>query len=407
LTSAWQQCELGDVLTLKRGYDLPHQERHPGGIPVVSSSGITGFHNEAKVKAPGVVTGRYGTLGEIFYIEQDFWPLNTTLYVKDFKGNNPRFISYFLKTLAFASQNAAAAVPGVNRNVLHRLPVKVPPLPTQRKIAAVLSAYDDLIENNTRRIAILEDMAQAIYREWFVHFRFPGHEGVRMVESELGPVPEGWEVRHLSELVETQYGYTESAREDPVGPKYVRGTDINKTSYIRWDTVPYCSIDEADYGKYVLRIGDVLVIRMADPGKVGIIEKDIDAVFASYLIRLKIKSNLLSPYFLFYFLSSERYQSYVTGASTGTTRRSASAGVITDIDILLPTARLREQFDTHIVSTREMLNNLLDRNATLRHTRDLLLPRLVSGELDVSELEIEIGGDLTPRPPSLPGKGER
>ena len=92
------------------------------------------------------------------------------------------------------------AVPGVNRNALHMLPVKVPPIPAQQRIASILSAYDDLIENNTRRIKILEQMAQMLYREWFVNFRFPGHEKVNMVESELGLIPEGWKICTLSEL---------------------------------------------------------------------------------------------------------------------------------------------------------------------------------------------------------------
>lgn len=98
-----------------------------GTVPIISSSGVTGYHDEAKAKGPGVVTGRYGTLGEVFYIEDDFWPLNTSLYVQDFKGNHPRFISYFLRTLGFAGQNVAGAVPGVNRNFLHMLKVHCPP----------------------------------------------------------------------------------------------------------------------------------------------------------------------------------------------------------------------------------------------------------------------------------------
>ncbi|MBP8788092.1 MAG: restriction endonuclease subunit S [Azonexus sp.] len=163
-------------MNLKRGYDLPHGSRSTGVFPVVSSSGVTDHHSEAKVKGPGVVTGRYGTLGQVFYIESDFWPLNTSLYVQDFKGNDPRFISYFLGTLNLGSQNAAGAVPGVNRNHLHAMDVRVPPLPVQQRIAGILSAYDELIENSHRRIRILEAMARALYREWFVHFRFPGHD---------------------------------------------------------------------------------------------------------------------------------------------------------------------------------------------------------------------------------------
>jgi type I restriction enzyme S subunit len=101
MAGEWRECALGEVIELKRGYDLPQQERRPGAVPLVSSSGVTDHHAEAMAKGPGVVTGRYGTLGQVFYIEQDFWPLNTTLYVRDFKGNDPRFISYFLRGLDF------------------------------------------------------------------------------------------------------------------------------------------------------------------------------------------------------------------------------------------------------------------------------------------------------------------
>lgn len=267
----------------------------------------------------------------------------------------------------------------------------IPSLAIQHKIATILSTYDRLIENNTRRIKILEEMARSLYDEWFVKFRFLGYEQTKMVDSELGLIPEDWEIEKLSNLVETQYGYTESASESIVGPKYVRGMDINKNSYIHWDYVPYCPISALNYAKYKLNIGDVLVIRMADPGKVGIIEKEIDAVFASYLIRLKLKLSKLSPYYLFYFLLSKRYQAYVTGASTGTTRKSASAGVITDIKMLIPIDSIREQFEEQIVAIRQLLNNLLEKNSNLRQTRDLLLPKLISGEIDVENLDIETG----------------
>ena len=115
----WREVSLGDVLELKRGYDLPARDRIPGSVPLVSSSGITYHHAVSMAKGPGVVTGRYGTLGEVFFIPQDFWPLNTTLYVRDFKGNDPRFISYFLRSLDFRAYSDKAAVPGLNRNHLH------------------------------------------------------------------------------------------------------------------------------------------------------------------------------------------------------------------------------------------------------------------------------------------------
>jgi type I restriction enzyme S subunit len=138
----WEFKAMGDVITLKRGYDLPSDERLAGNVPVISSSGISGYHQEAKVCGPGVVTGRYGTLGEVFFIERDFWPLNTTLYVCNFKGNDPKFISYFLRLHLAAYQSDALSIPGINRNFVHKLLCAVPPLPEQHRIAAILSAVD-------------------------------------------------------------------------------------------------------------------------------------------------------------------------------------------------------------------------------------------------------------------------
>jgi len=154
----WCEGQLGDFLELKRGYDLPRQLRKRGDVPVVSSSGITDRHAEAKVSAPGVVTGRYGTIGQVFFVTEDFWPLNTTLYVRDFKGNDPRFVSYLLRTIDFSSFVDKAAVPGVNRNHVHMLPVKLPPVGVQRSIAGLLGALDDKIELNRWMNETLESL---------------------------------------------------------------------------------------------------------------------------------------------------------------------------------------------------------------------------------------------------------
>jgi len=159
--------------------------------------------------------------------------------------------------------------------------------------------------------------------------------------------------------------------------------DINKTSFIDWSEVPYCPITPEDHEAYRLRVGDVVVIRMADPGKVVIVEQEVDAVFASYLIRVAPKDSRLSPYFLFYLMESAEYYAYITGASTGTTRKSASAGVIADYQFVLPPQRLVEQFERHVIEIRSLLTTLLKQTVNLRRTRDLLLPKLISGELPV------------------------
>lgn len=377
---SWKPCELGEVLTLKRGYDLPTRLRQDGPVPVVSSSGITGYHNYAKVAAPAVVTGRYGTLGNVYYIDRDCWPLNTALYVVDFKATHPRFSAYFLRNVLRDYRSDKAAVPGVDRNVLHRLAVRVPDYATQRAIASILSAYDDLIENNRRRIQLLERAARLVYREWFVHLRFPGHDPIATTDG----LPEGWERQHLGDICDTQYGFTASASEKPIGPRFLRGTDINKTSYIDWADVPYCSEENLAFDKYKLAVDDIVVIRMADPGKVAIVETGVRAVFASYLVRLTRKKGIDVPaLYLFFVLDADDYQGFVSGASSGTTRKSASAKLLVDYTVVVPDRNLMNAFVDRVRPMRQQTQLLLRQNGRLTQARDLLLPRLMNGEIRV------------------------
>ena len=167
--------------------------------------------------------------------------------------------------------------------------------------------------------------------------------------------------------------------------------DINKASFIDWSEVPYCPISPEDHEAYRLRVGDVVVIRMADPGKLGIVEQEVDAVFASYLIRVAPKDNRLTPYFLFYLMESAEYYAFITGASTGTTRKSASAGVIVEYQFVLPPQKLVEQFERRVSEIRSLLTTLLKKTVNLRRTRDLLLPRLLSGNVGVSAPDIKTG----------------
>jgi len=303
-----------------------------------------------------------------------------------------RYVFYVLMATRhdLTIQAAGAAQQNLNQGLIRDFEIPIYPLNKQRRIANVLGSLDDLIENNRRRIEILEEMARLIYREWFVHFRFPGHEDVELVDSHLGPIPEGWEAVPLSELVTTEYGYTESAKEEPVGPRYLRGMDMNKSSFIDWSAVPYCPISDRDREKFKVDVGDVFVIRMADPGKVGICEREVDAVFASYLVRLKPVDARLLPYYLFFTSSDDRYQGWVTGASTGATRKSVSAKVMTEPPVVLPPQDVQAQFVETVAPIRGLLTNLLEQNGVFTAARDLLLPHLISGELDVSGLDLDL-----------------
>ena len=166
----WRTMTLGEVVTLQRGFDLPTTERKVGSYPVIASTGPVGTHNRAIVQAPGVVIGRSGSLGGGQFIKQDFWPLNTTLWVKDFNNNDPRFCYFLLKSLDLGQFNAGSGVPTLNRNHIHPLPVRVPPLPEQRAIAHILGTLDDKIELNRRMNETLEEMARALFKSWFVDF---------------------------------------------------------------------------------------------------------------------------------------------------------------------------------------------------------------------------------------------
>jgi type I restriction enzyme, S subunit len=138
-SAGWRRVTLGDVIVLQRGKDLPLANRSPGTVPVIGSNGTVGMHDEHVHPGPGVLVGRSGSVGKVSWSEGPFWPLNTALWVKDFKGNDPRFVYYLLSDLPLASFAAGVSVPTLNRNLLHPIEVSIPPLEEQRRIARVLS----------------------------------------------------------------------------------------------------------------------------------------------------------------------------------------------------------------------------------------------------------------------------
>ncbi len=300
------------------------------------------------------------------------------------------FVYYLSKTnlvrdTAVNSMTGASGRQRADIKAVKKISVNLPPLPTQQRIASILSAYDDLIEVNNQRIKLLEQTARELYKEWFVRMRFPGYKQAKFKKG----VPEGWEVVKLGELVKPQYGYTESSVKNDSLPKFLRVMDINKTSYVDWENVPNCPITENEFKKYRLVKDDLIIARMADPGKVAIIENDVNAVFASYLIRLKIISKDIKPYWLFYTLGSDYFQGTFVNADSSSTRGSINGPTICGVKILLPTKNIIEEFDINVRPFREMISLLVQQNTQLRQIRDRLLPRLISGKLQVSESRME------------------
>ena len=279
-----------------------------------------------------------------------------------------------------------AAQPNANAQVLTSFPISLPPLPTQRKIAAVLSAYDDLIENNTRRIKILEDMAQTLYQEWFVHFRFPGHENVAMVESPLGPIPQGWKVVRASEAIF-------------INPKISVPRDTKKPFVPMKSAVEHSMLiteieEKTGNSGAKFKNGDTLFARITpclENGRTGFVQflPNDDAVAFGSTEFIVLRSKTLNPYFVYLLAQTRDFRENAIKSMTGATGRQRVVNQCFD-DYFFPNPNqdILNQFELTIASFFRKIQNLSEKNANLRQTRDLLLPKLISGEIDVSELDI-------------------
>ena len=370
---------LGEFVTLKRGYDLPVQARGAGAYPVVSSSGVSGSHGAFKVEGPGVVTGRYGTLGEVFYIPGRFWPLNTSLYVQDFKGNDPKFVYYYLQTVLSANFNAAGAVPGVNRNTPHKLKVPKPP-EAQQKIAAVLSAYDDLIENNKRRIVVLEKIAEEIYREWFVRMRFPGYEKTKFVKG----VPEGWKVSTLGDLANFTMGQSpksEFYNEAGEGLPFNQGVGTYGDRFPK--RITYCSSDGRKAKEH-----DILFSVRAPVGRLNI--ADCEMIIGRGLAAIRHKQDLNS--YLFYLLKVAFTNEDIIG--NGAIFNAVGKNELAKFKLFKPEDNLILKFEEIANRVDRQIELLISSSKCLISTRAFLLPRLLSGKLSVEDLDIRFPSSM-------------
>lgn len=418
--SEWKHESLGEILEFSRGFDLPQRSRENGDVPIISSAGISGTHSKAKVRGPGVVTGRYGTIGKVFLVNEDYWPLNTTLYVKDFKGNDIRFICYFLRQFDFSSCSDKAAVPGVNRNHLHSLPVVVPPLPEQRAIAHILGTLDDKIECNRRMNETLEKMAQAIFKSWFVDFdpvrwnmdakngKAVGKPPVppeilklfpdSFQESELGLIPKGWCTKRLEDVLsicETgkrpKGGVSKYKSGVPsIGAESILGLgrfDFSKTKY-----VPDDFFKEMNKGHISSR--DVLLYK--DGGKPGLFEPHVSMLgdgfpFCNCAINehvYRIRSDhYLGQNFLFFWMSSDLVKEEMRIKGTGVAIPGLNSKQLGSIKTLLPTKTCLEIFNSKIDSLVTSILKKSVESRELMDLRDTLLPKLISGELRIKDAE--------------------
>ncbi len=332
--------------------------------------------SQHKLHKGDIVYGRRGDIGRRALIteKEDGWICGTGC-LRISLGKTvlaPKFLYYYLgqpDIIAWIfNQAIGATMPNLNTAIIRNISISYPLLPTQYKTTAILSAYDDLIENNARRIAILEEMAQALYREWFVHFRFPGHEKKRMVESALGMIPDGWKVMKLGDVVELAYGKALKAdtRVAEKVPVYGSGGIVGY------------------HNEGFVTGPGIIVGRKGNVGSVFWSDYDFFPIDTVYYVRSKV-----SLYYLYYNL---RAQNFINNdaAVPGLNRNQAYS-----LPFLLPSKEILTLFQELVSQFFKKTKTLTERNINLRRTRDLLLPRLISGEVDVEGLDIETGEGMS------------
>lgn len=409
--SEWYESTLGQVCdevngliqTGPFGSQLHQSDYTEHGVPVVMPKDIVGGRitsetvarvsvdhvdrlSRHKLNSGDIIYGRRGDIGRQALIRSDQagWMCGTgCLRISLGESTlDPLFLHYYLSQDEVISwitnQAVGATMPNLNTAILRSVPVRFPDLPIQRRIAGILSAYDDLIENSRRRIKILEEMARRLYREWFVHFRFPGHEDCRFVESPLGEIPEGWEVKMFSELAQYVNGYAFKPGDwGAFGRPIIKIKELK--SGISSDTPRNEGRDIPD--KFSVVDGDILFSWSADLD--AYLWSGGDGLLNQHLFNV-LPYEEYSRCFCFHALKEAmpRFRSLSLGATMHHIKRSALDQVFATV----PPAVLRQRLDELNEPIHRQLITLAKYLSNLRRTRDLLLPRLLSGQIDVEAL---------------------
>ena len=368
----WKIDELGEFVTLKRGYDLPQQKRKTGEIPIFSSSGVTGTHNEAMVEAPGVITGRYGTIGEVFFAETSFWPLNTTLYVENFHENDEKFVYYFLKTLEWKKFASASAVPGINRNTVHKEIVRFPDFETQQKIASVLSTIDKKIAVNKAINDNLEQQAATYFQELFI--------------NNANPM---WQISTISDLGTVVGGSTPSKTKPEYytnnGIAWIAPKDlsINKSKFISHGENDITELGLKNSSATVMPKGTVLFSSRAPIGYIAIASNEVTT---NQGFKSVIPYSEIGTAFVYFFLKHSL--PVIESAASGSTFKEISGSAMKNIPAIIPDRNTLDQFNSFCAPIFAQQKILEEQNHSLAMLRDSLLPKLMSGAIDIASIQL-------------------
>ena len=372
---SWKQTTLGEIVNLKRGFDLPASKRIEGPYPIYSSSGQTGTHSEAAVNGPCVITGRYGTIGQVFFSDKSCWPLNTSLYSTDFKGNDPRFVYYLLKTIPWQEYTTASAVPGINRNHVHLCPVCVPDYRTQTAIVSVLGTLDEQIVVNTKLNGYLDEYIDATLRNMLNQ-----QEGAEVSLGDYlyikGRI--GWKGLKKSEyLSDSDY-------------RIINGESLTMSG-IDWNKAGYISKERYDESpEIMLEVGDILLSKDGTIGKIGYVdelERPTTVASGIFVIR-NLRKDVLSTHFVYYLLKSRLFKAFIASRTEGSVIPHLYQKDFVEFLFPLPPIDVMKKFDklTGPMFQQTIVN--AHENKRLAELRDALLPKLMSGEIDVSKIDL-------------------
>ena len=385
-----KKFKLGDCLELQRGYDLTSSQMQKGEVAVVGSNGIIGYHDTPRGNSPCITVGRSGSVGKVHYYERPTWAHNTALFVKDFKGNDPKYLYYYLKNLHLDNmfEKGSSVIPSLDRKVVHSLVVPFhKDRNDQRKIATILSTIDKKIELNRQINDNLEAMAKQLYDYWFVQFDFPNEEGKpykssggEMVYNERlkREIPKGWEILHLADCL--------SCKTERVDKSEIQKTDfytpievIPRKQMSLNETVP---IEEAVSGICRYKKGNILLSnRRVYFHKVCI--APFDGLTRDTVIVLEpIRKELLAYYYETVF--SEKFIAYATKHSYGSEQPVLSWSAAQKFEILKPTNQLDYKFSTVVDNIIETVLNNHKEIGQLNKLRDELLPLLMNGQLTIA-----------------------
>lgn len=382
--SKLEECILGDLVEFQRGYDLPKSKFVEGKYPVQSSNGILGYHNEYKVEGPGITIGRSGTVGNPHLIRENFFPHNTSLFVKEFKGNDIEYIYYLLQYLDLGNQKSGSGVPTMNRNHLHPIKIRAYRDKTyQQRTIKILSLIDKKIQINNQINQELEAMAKTLYDYWFVQFDFPDQNG-KPYKSSGGKmvyhpelkreIPEGWGVEKLEKIANITMGQSPkgtSYNEVGEGMLFFQGsTDFGwRFPVARQYTTEPSRIAEED---------DILLSVRAPVGTLNIADTRCCIGRGLAAINSKVGANS----YIFNVMQDFK-KLFDKMNSVGTTFGSITKDDLYSLQLVYPPNELLMRFDQSVKSFDREIKNRSRQNQELSQLRDWLLPMLMNGQVKV------------------------